>query len=61
MKKQNLKSLKLNKKSISNIQGGQKTGPGNTHTFTSYWAYCPTNDIDCVSIRLTQCGCTINS
>lgn len=58
MKKQNFKSLKLNKKSISNIQGGQKNGPGKT--FTSYWAYCPTNDIDCVSQRLTQCGCTVN-
>ncbi len=60
MKKQNFKSLKLNKKSISKIQGGARPGAQPTKTFTSYWAYCPTNDIDCVSQRLTQCGCTVN-
>jgi hypothetical protein len=60
MKKQQIKSLQLNKKSIASIKGGNKPGGGNTKTFTSYWAYCPTNDVDCVSLRLTECGCTVN-
>ncbi len=58
MKKQNLKSLKLNKKSISNIQS--EANKGGANTFTSYWAYCPTRDIDCGTRDHTACWCNVD-
>ena len=62
MKKQNLKSLKLNKKSISNIQSERNTGGHNPNTWTSYWAYCETNNpVQCRSMKHTGCFCNANS
>ncbi len=61
MKKQNLKSLKLNKKSISNMQSEMNTG-GKEPSWTSYWVYCETNNpVQCRSMRHTDCFCDANS
>lgn len=59
MKKQHLKSLTLNKKSISNIQS--EANKGGANTFTSYWAQCPTRPIQCRSMEHTECFCNANS
>ena len=55
MKQKNLKSLKLNKKSVSNLQGGLSSSPSRTP-----WdpqtriAVCPTD-----TLNHTECWCDI--
>jgi hypothetical protein len=44
MKKRNLKNLKLNKKSISNMEASSTKGGYQSENGSCYWQDCPSND-----------------
>ena len=61
MKKKSFKHLQLNKKSISNIQSEVNVGGHKANTWTSYWAYCETNNpVQCRSMEYTGCFCDVD-
>ncbi|WP_156168483.1 hypothetical protein [Kordia zhangzhouensis] len=49
MKKKNLKTLRLNKKSISNLEKTAVKGGYESEQGSCYWQDCPSNDPDFMS------------
>lgn len=49
MKKKNLKSLALNKKSISNLEATASKGGYQSQNGSCFWQDCPSNDPDFMS------------
>ena len=56
MKKRNLKSLQLNKKSISNLEANASKGGYQSQQGSCFWQDCPSNDPDFMS----DCYCPFN-